>query len=259
MRFGGNTACVEIVSGDERIICDAGTGIRELGLKLEREVRGRPIRAHLLLSHTHWDHYMGLPFFTPLYERRNRFVIAGPRAGGMPFGQALSRAMRPPYFPVPFSAIPAGLKFRTLGERPFKIGDIHVEPMAVNHPGGALGWRFFFPNGRSLVHVTDNEPAGDRQARALVRWMYGADVLIHDAQYNPRSYRSHKGWGHSPFTYPLMLAEEACVKRLYLFHFDPQDDDVHLARVQAKVREMAAGRAQPVRVTLAREGLAFAL
>ena len=259
MIFGGNTACVEISSKAARIICDAGTGIRELGLSLERRASRLPVRAHLILSHIHWDHFMGLPFFTPLYRRGNHFVIAGPRAGRMTFRRALSRAMHPPYFPVPFSAMPAGLSFKTVSARPFSIGDVRVEPMAMNHPGGALGWRFFFPDGRSLVHVTDNEPGSRRRRAALVQWMSGADAMIHDAQYDPRSYRHHRGWGHSPFTFPIDLAAEAGIGRLYLFHFDPQDDDAHLKRVLLKARRYARERSLSVEVDMAREGLSFSL
>lgn len=259
VRFGGNTACVEIEAGETRIVCDAGTGIRELGLSMGRAQGSGALRAHILLSHIHWDHFMGLPFFTPLYSGRNRFVVAGPGSGGMSFGRALSRAMRPPYFPVPFSAIPAGLSFRTLSEKPFFIGDVRVEPMAVNHPGGALGWRFDFPDGASLVHVTDNEPDSLRRRRALVDWMRGADVLIHDAQYDPRSYKRHVGWGHSPYTFPIELAAEAGVRRLFLFHFDPQDDDARLTKVLSTSRRFARERSMKVDVAMAREGFSFTL
>jgi len=259
MLFGGNTACVEIFSSEARIICDAGTGIRELGLSLERRASRLPVKAHILLSHIHWDHFMGLPFFTPLYRRRNRFVMAGPRAGGMPFGRALSKAMRPPYFPVPFSAIPAGLSFKTVGESPFCIGDVTVEPFAVNHPGGALGWRFWFPDGSSLVHVTDNEPDSARLRNSMVKWMGGADAMIHDAQYDPRSYRRHRGWGHSPYTFPVDLASEAGIERLFLFHFDPQDDDARLKKVLSKARKYARRESAHVEVEMAREGYSFRL
>lgn len=256
-RFGGNTACVEIVADGSRIICDAGTGIRALGLSLERSCAGASVAAHILLSHLHLDHFIGLPFFTPLYRRQNRFVISGPAAGRAGFGRALSRAMRPPYFPVPFSTIPAGIRLETVRARPFRVGAVRVDPFPLHHPGGALGWRFFFPDGRSLVHVTDNEPGSERHFRRLVRWMRGADALIHDAQYTPRNYARHRGWGHSPFTYPVHLAEAAGIGRLFLFHFDPKDEDGQLARVRTEVRAAARRLRQPVRVEMAREGMSF--
>lgn len=258
-RFGGNTSCIEIVAGKERIICDAGTGIRALGIRLMRGNAKKPITAHILLSHLHWDHYMGLPFFAPLYGRRNRFIIEGPAAGQHGFGRALSRAMRPPYFPVPFSMIPAGIRFKTIGMRPFRVGKVLIEPFALHHPGGSLGWRFFFPNGTSLVHVTDNEPGSARYVRKLLRWIRGADVLIHDAQYTPGNYVRHRGWGHSPFTFPMHLASEAGIGRLFLFHFDPQDEDAQLERVRRKAKAMARELKHAVRVEMAREGMSFTL
>lgn len=259
VRFGGNTACVEIEAAGRIIVCDAGTGIRDLGIDLKRRFKKGPISAYILLSHLHWDHYIGLPFFKPLYEKGNRFVIAGPRADTMGFGKALSLAMRPPYFPIPFSVIPAGIRLKTLSERTFRIGRIMVKPLVMNHPGGALGWRFFFPGGRSVVHITDNEPATKHKEARLVDWMRGADVLIHDAQYDPRGYKRHLGWGHSPFTYPLELAEKAGIKRIFLFHFDPEDEDRHLDRVLRQARRLAHASMPRVRVGLTREGLTITL
>ncbi len=255
VRFGGNTACLEIESGQSRIICDAGTGIRACGLHLMRRLKKQPIDATILLSHLHLDHYIGLPFFKPLYMKRNRFVIAGPGAKEMTFGAALKRAMAPPYFPVPFSAIPSDLTTKTLTERAFRVGDIRVKPHAVHHPGGSLGWRFTLPDGRRLVHVTDNEPDSKQEVRRLTRWMEGADVLIHDAQYTPEGYGRHEGWGHSPFTYPLTLALEAGIPHLYFFHFDPEDDDRHLREILGRARAWVRARKGRLRVDLAREGL----
>lgn len=259
MRFGGNTACLEIRTGKDLIICDAGTGIRELGLALERRSLNRPITAHILLSHLHWDHYMGLPFFAPLYRRQDRFVVYGPMAGRKAFGVALSRAMSPPYFPLPISSIPAKMSFKTVGSRPFQIGKVRVVPRAVNHPGGAIGWRFEFPNGKSLVHITDNEPGLLSERASIVEWMRDADVLIHDAQYTPNNYKSHIGWGHSPFTYPIGLAAEANIKRLFLFHFDPSDDDAHLVQVYSKARSIVKNVNPGVSVKMAKEGTEFTL
>ncbi|MFH0798895.1 MAG: MBL fold metallo-hydrolase [Pseudomonadota bacterium] len=258
-RVGGNTACLEIKTGKALIICDAGTGIRPLGLSLARRFGEKPIAAHLLLSHLHWDHYIGLPFFKPLYSKKNRFTIAGPKGGRLGFGAALSRVVNPPFFPVPFSMIPAGLKFRTLPEGCFRIGDVEVNAKALNHPGGSFGWRFSFKDGRSLVYVTDNEPVKGPELRRTIEWIDGADILIHDAQYSPETYPCHRGWGHSPFTYPIELAKEAGVKKLFLFHFDPGDDDRHLGRVLKKARAIAR-RSQPaLAVELAKEGLSFTL
>lgn len=259
IRFGGNTACVEIKAGDQLIICDAGTGIRPLGENLVRRMKGRPIDAFILLSHLHWDHYIGLPFFRPLYDRKNRFVVAGPRVAGMDFGQALSCAMRPPYFPVPIAVLPSRMRFKTVSSRPFQVGSVRIVPMELNHPGGAMGWRFYFPNGRSVVHVTDNEPTSQKQMRRLINWMQGADILIHDAQYTPAAYRLRKGWGHSPFTYPISLAAGAGIPRVVFFHFDPADNDKCLSDIQRRARAWAKDQGIKVRCDLAREGTSIVL
>lgn len=257
--IGGNTACVDIVFGHDKIICDAGTGIRPLGIELKKKFGTKPIRAHILLSHLHWDHYIGLPFFKPLYEKKNRFVICGPRGGGLKFGKALARTMRPPYFPITLSDISAGISTKTISDREFVVGRIRVSPFHVNHPGGALGWRFFFPNGKSLVHITDNEPDTKRGAQKLIAWMKGADVLIHDAQYSSKNYKRHKGWGHSPVSYPITLAARAGVGRLFLFHFDPEADDRHVKASLAYAKKFALKKKFDVRCSIAREGLAFEL
>lgn len=259
VHVGGNTACVEIRADEDLLICDAGTGIRPLGLDLIRRMGKGPVDASILLSHLHLDHYIGLPFFKPLYSNRNRFMIAGPGTAGMGFGHALSIAMRPPYFPVPFSDIPAKLRFKTVFVRPFSIGRIRVVPLAMNHPGGALGWKFLLPGGVSIVHVTDNEPSTAAEERKIVGWMRNADVLIHDAQYDSATYRSRRGWGHSPFVYPIRLAWEAGIPKLYLFHFDPEDDDRHLRKILKESRAWIKRRNYALHCELAREGTTILL
>jgi phosphoribosyl 1,2-cyclic phosphodiesterase len=259
IKIGGDTACVEIATDEVRIICDAGTGIRALGKDLERRIKGKSIDAHILLSHLHWDHYIGLPFFSPLYNSKNKFSVCGPSAEGMSFKEAISKAMVPPYFPIPVSALPARIKFRTLSTRRFQLGDVTVLPAELNHPGGALGWRFNFSNGRSLVHITDNEPNSDDGKDRLVRWMRGADILIHDAQYTPRDYVGHKGWGHSPFTYPIELAHEAGIGRVLFFHFDPNDDDKKIKRVLSDARKWIQKMKYDVRCDVAAQGKTISL
>ncbi len=259
VKIGGETACVEIETDKTRIICDAGTGIRALGKDLEKRESGKKIEAHVLLSHLHWDHYIGLPFFSPFYNSKNSFSICGPKAEGMSFKEAISRAMTPPYFPIPVSALPAKIKFRTLSARRLELGDVRVSPIELNHPGGALGWRFYFSNGRSVVHITDNEPSSDDGKRRLVRWMRGADILIHDAQYTPKDYADHKGWGHSPYTYPIELAHDAGIGRVLLFHFDPNDDDKKIARVLVDARKWIRKNSIDVKCDIAVQGKTITL
>jgi ribonuclease BN (tRNA processing enzyme) len=125
----------------------------------------------------------------------------------------------------------------------------------VSHPGGALGYRFIFPNNRSIVHVTDNEPSTRTMMLKLVNWMRGADVVIHDAQYSPENYERHEGWGHSPYSYPIELAAKAGVPKLYLFHYDPEDDDEHLKRVLLDAKKFIKKKGYSLECELAREGM----
>jgi phosphoribosyl 1,2-cyclic phosphodiesterase len=257
LRYGGNTSCLHIEYDGTHLICDAGTGILPLGNALLKRFRGRSIDACILLSHVHWDHYFGLPFFKPLTSRHNSFLIAGPGVGARDFRALLTGAIRPPYFPVRLSAFGAGMELRTVHGKGFGWGGIGVVPVPVNHPDGACGWRFFFPNGRCAVVMSDDEPGPAKRQRKMIRHLEGADVLIHDAQYTPESYRRKRGWGHSPFPYPIALAEDAGIKNVYLTHFDCDDDDRALDSVKKKAARYA--RERGIRCELAREGLSFLL
>jgi len=255
LKYGGNTSCVEIAYDKTLIICDAGTGIRVLGEDLMKRREKVSIQATILLSHVHWDHYIGLPFFKPLYVSKNEFVIGGPKPKGMNFGEAIRKVMQPPYFPIPVSAVPSHLTFKNIPEKKFRIGDVDVIPFRVNHPGGAFGWRFDFPSGKSVVHVTDNEPSDQAAKCAMAKWACGADILIHDAQYTDKLYKKRKGWGHSPYAYPVEIAKLAAVKKLFLFHFDPDASDAELSKVLLSARKLSRGFS----CELATEGLAIAL
>lgn len=257
LRYGGNTTCIEIQSGKDHLILDGGTGIRMLGTEMMRRCGRKPIQSTILLSHVHWDHYIGLPFFKPFYWSRNSFMLAGPRAMGTDFGRALNRVIAPPYFPVKLSELNAGISLRTIAKRTFQVGDIRVVPLTANHPNGAFGWRICFPDGKAVVVMTDNEPVGGERELELLEGVWGADVLIHDAQYAPSSYKKRKGWGHSPYTYPVRLAAEAGIKRVFLTHFDPDDNDSRLDRVRLEARRYAKSLKVNIKCELAREGLSF--
>jgi len=258
-RYGGNTTCIEIQSGRDHLILDGGTGIRVLGIDIMRRAGRRPFKSFILLSHVHWDHYIGLPFFKPFYWSRNSFVVAGPRCMGRDFATTLSRAISPPYFPVRLSELNAQIKMKTVGKRPFRVGGMRIVPIAAKHPNGAFGWRIEFPKGRSAVVMTDDEPREGKAELELLEGIWGADVLIHDAQYNPTSYRKRVGWGHSPYTYPVRLAAEAQIPRVYLTHFDTDDGDRRLDRTEAAARKFARTMKSHVRCELAHEGLSFNL
>lgn len=258
-RYGGNTTCIEIQSGRDHLILDGGTGIRGLGIDIMRRTSPRPFKSSILLSHVHWDHYIGLPFFKPFYWSRNQFVVAGPKAMGVDFGKALTKAISPPDFPVRLRELKAKMRFKTIAKRAFKVGGIRIVPLTANHPNGAFGWRLEFPGGKSAVVMTDNEPQKGRKELALIEGIWGADVLIHDAQYSPTSYKKRVGWGHSPYTYPVWLAAEAQIPRVFLTHFDTDDSDSRLDRTKVAVKKFAKSLKAHVRCELAHEGLSFKL
>ncbi len=256
-KYGGNTSCVTFRYGDTLIICDAGTGIRPLGHELLEETK-KSVRATILLSHLHWDHFMGLPFFEPLYHERNKFIIAGPSSGGKSFKRLLSNVMQPPYFPITPEKFTAHVDYRSIKNETFRIYDIKVEPFSCHHPDGSFGWKFIFPNGKRIIHVTDNEPSL-RNREQMVEWMRDADMIIHDAQFSPATYAHHRGWGHSPHTYPVEMAILARARRLFLFHFDPAADDRELDRRLKDAREIVGKYHARLHVHLAREGKTIAI
>lgn len=233
-RVGGNTSCVEVVAGDTRIVLDAGTGLRAIG---ERLVTQRSSHTTVLLSHVHWDHIQGLPFFPPIYVPGHRVdVVSGPN-GFMPLEQVLRRQMSPPCFPVPFDDIAA--QVTTRDARPgqdLRAGDVSVRMARLNHPDPVYGFRLDY-RGSSVVYATDTEHFScvDPTLRGLAA---GADVLIYDAQYTPEEYPSKVGWGHSTYVAATELARAAGVGQLVLFHHDPRRDDEAVAGIEARAREL---------------------
>jgi len=243
-RYGGNTPCVEVRCGERRIILDAGSGMRPLGDSLRDA--GGPIEADVLLSHYHYDHLQGLPFFAPLAEPGNRFTFHGPRREGRSVRDALEGQMVPPYFPVTLDQVArAQIEFLTIepGE-PFSIGPVRIASAELEHPGGNLGYRLEF-GGRSVVYATDVEHT-EVPSDALIELARGADLLLHDAMYTGPEYEVRKGWGHSTWGGALATAEAAQVKRLVLFHHDPARDDrsldALLRRVQRSFPQTLAAR-----------------
>lgn len=242
---GGNTACVEVVAGDTRIILDAGTGLRVLGD--ERMAKG-PRHSTILLSHLHWDHVAGLPFFTPIYVPGHRVEIASGPNGVMPHADAVRNLFRAPFFPVDFSAIADQVSTRELraNER-FTIGDITVTMARLNHPDPVYGFRLEH-GGQSIVYATDTEHFACVDP-TLKKLAAGADILIYDAQYTPEEYPSKVGWGHSTWLAGAELARAAGVPQLVLFHHDPNRTDEKLAALEAQARAELPG------TVAAREGM----
>lgn len=245
---GGNTSCVEIEAGRTRIVLDAGTGLRSLGNRLLAEANGAPLALTLLLSHFHWDHIQGLPFFVPAYLKSTELAILAPANGMMSVREALAHQMSAPMFPVRSDELGATIK--TAEVKPadvFVVGETTVRVAKGNHPGGVLAYRIEHA-GRSVVYATDTEHYAcvDPALRALAE---GADLLVYDAQYTPEEYRAKVGWGHSTYVAGAELARAAGVGTYVLFHHDPMRTDAGVAAVERAAQSLFASS------LAAREGL----
>ncbi|MFN0169095.1 MAG: response regulator [Bryobacteraceae bacterium] len=269
-RFGGNTSCVEVVTkAGQRFIFDCGTGARLLGADMMAHA-AKPIVATILLSHTHWDHIQGFPFFAPVFVPGGRITVCGPKGAHNSLPETLSGQMEYTYFPVELAQLGAALEYRDLGEGVYDLDGVRVATQSLNHPAAALGYRIE-ADGASLVYLCDHEPfweslwrsdaepgrldsilhSGDRRHAAF---MENADVVIHDAQYTPEEYPAKKNWGHSTYKFVTQIAAAAGVKRLFLTHHDPAHDDEFLSRVEEQARAIAAGLGSPMKVSCAYEG-----
>jgi len=252
---GGNTSCVEVTCASTRIVLDAGTGLRRLGDALM--AARQPVDVTLLLSHFHWDHIQGLPFFVPAYLPSTRMHVVGGANGIMSLRETLAHQMTQPVFPVRLDELAATITTREArpGEE-LALGDAVVRVAKGNHPGGVLAYRIEH-GGRSVVFATDTEHFAcvDPQLRALCD---GADVLIYDAQYTPEEYRgdggrSKVGWGHSTYVAGAELARACGVGQYVLFHHDPSRTDDKVADVEARARELYPS------AVAAREGMEIVL
>jgi phosphoribosyl 1,2-cyclic phosphodiesterase len=265
-RYGGNTPCIGITGADRHlIVLDAGSGLRPLGAMLMAHRGG--IVAHLLLSHTHWDHIQGFPFFKPLGVPGNELHIYGAAQEGVALEEILRRQMEPAVFPVPLSALAATLVVTPVVEGTFEVDGFRVEAFRLRHPGTTLGYRLTPTNGgREIAYLTDNElgPGGTYSVRsnwrgALVEFLGGVDTLIHDAMYSESFIAARAGWGHSTPKEAVDLAVEASCRRLVLFHHDPESDDETVDRRLRDARAYAASRAPKLEVEAAAEGRCFTL
>lgn len=259
VRYGGNTSCIEVCSsGGRRFVFDAGSGIRPLG---ERIVAGG--QAHtpldLFLSHFHWDHIQGLPFFAPLYDPATQLTIHGARQGDRDAQSLIAGQMGPVYFPVPFEAISAKLQFHDVTEAAWQVGDVQVAAFRVRHPMFTYGYRIR-SRGASIAYIPDNELVGGPWPMvsgwydALCEFVAGADVLLHDAMFTDAEYPHYEGWGHSSFSQATQLAIDAGVRRLHLFHHSPERTDDQLDRILLELREDVASRGFGLEVGVAAEG-----
>ena len=271
VRYGGNTPCVEVRPSDGGlIVLDLGTGARELGRQLALQANGDAICGDLYVSHAHWDHIQGLPFFAPLFAAGNRFTIWGSRALETSIDRVVRDQMMPVVFPVRFEELGAAIEFAEVVEGSVQQRDGYtVRAMPAQHPGGALALRIADgtepaanAGPSSLVYVSDNElqpvrrydtPMGWRER--LVDFCAGAGVLVHDATYADHEYERHRGWGHSTYSDALSLALDAGVRHLVLFHHHPDRDDDELDRRVAECREAARAAGSALEVSGAAEGM----
>lgn len=273
VHYGGNTACVEIRAGKEIIILDAGTGLRALGRSLVQEFKDQPLQLTLLLTHTHWDHIQGLPFFAPLYQAGCRLRIFGYEGARRGLVNVLSGQMESPYFPVPFGELPGNVEIEELKDMRFQVGPVRVESWFANHPGICVGYRLFAADG-SVAFFPDNEPQARHRLEAakcpedsitalqfareeeqkLTEFLRGTDVLILDSQFDCQEYQKHVGWGHGCVDDAVALALRARAKRLVLFHHDPDHDDAKVTAMTESARQMVQKAGGSLIVEAAREG-----
>lgn len=265
IRYGGNTSCIEVRSAaGTRLVFDCGTGGHELGISIMRE--GKPSRGHMLISHTHWDHIQGIPFFAPFFVPGHQWNIYAPQGFGESIKDTLAGQMEYTYFPVTPDAFGADVKYNNLGEGSFVIEDLVVSTRYMNHPALALAFRVEC-DGAVLVYACDHEPhdgdlasgedalTGEDLAHA--QFMAGADLIIHDAQYLLSEYEAKRGWGHSTVDYAVAVARTAGAKKLALTHHDPLRSDDQIDAIVARLRETA--RPGDPEVVGAAEGVVYEL
>ncbi len=258
MRYGGNTSCLEIRCGSQIVILDAGTGLRKLGMALLKEFQAQPLKLTLLLSHTHWDHIQGLPFFAPIYEAKCRLHILGSEGARKSLVAAVTGQMESSYFPVAFSKLPSNITIAEVKKFNLNIGPMRVRALRANHPGVAVGYRLDTPGG-ALAFFPDTEPRPGGDDRNMIDFIRDVDVLVLDSQYDRAEYAAHTGWGHGCVDDSVALALKAGVKKLFLFHHDPGHDDKKIDTFVAHARKLVEKAGGKLKVEAAREGMAIQL
>ena len=277
--YGGNTACVELRVGEQIIILDAGSGIRTLGTNLALEFAGRELKLTVLVSHTHWDHIQGFPFFAPAYNPKNSVRILGYSGAVHSLRGALFEQMQSAFFPVALNDMSSRIMFEELNDMRFELGPVSVDSFFANHPGICLSYRINTPAG-SIVYLTDHEPyerleretqkaeakhapLGITYARALdekvIAHIRHADILIIDSQYDAAEYPARLRWGHTCVDDAVDLALRADIKHLFLFHHDPGHGDEKISEMVNHARSIVSNARKDLRVDAAREGLEIVL
>ena len=239
MRYGGNTACLEVRVGGRLLILDGGTGLRQLGLALEK---AGTTDADLFFTHTHFDHICGLPFFSAVYNPKNRFRIwAGHLLPDHTLRYVLSEMMMAPLFPIPITVFGAEIEFHDFhaGEALPIGGDVVVRTAPLNHPNGATGYRIEY-GGKAICYVTDTEHVPGKPDAGIIELIRGADLVVYDCTYTDAQFPGHIGWGHSTWEEGARLCDAAGAKRLVIFHHDPGHDDAFMDGIKA-----VAAKARP--------------
>ena len=261
VKYGGNTSCVEVrLASGHALVLDAGTGMRPLGVEMERDL---PRELHIMLTHLHMDHLQGLGFFRPLFSPGLDITIWGPTSPVQHLAERIAMYLSPPLFPVRLEDVPSHITFRDAPEEAVTIGSATVRAAKVTHQGPTVGYRIE-EAGRVFVYVPDHEPSlGADLATLPAAWMSGhdiardADVLLHDGQYRDHEYGAHVGWGHSSIGDAMAFADQAAVEKLVLFHHDPYHTDAELEELLAEAHAKWPG--MEARVCLAFEGMTIDL
>jgi phosphoribosyl 1,2-cyclic phosphodiesterase len=280
LKVGGNTSCVEITVDDHTVICDAGTGIIPLGNELVKRSSTKDIL--IVLTHYHWDHICGLPFFVPAFIPDWKINFFGPGESIQEIKQNLDSQMQAPYFPVGTETWMANINYIEPRETNITHGPIDITYYGVHHPGVTYGYKIKTAN-KTIIYVSDNEcqfldksikqkmtefseeeqemfEAMNREEYEYeVQSIQDADILIHDAQYTPEDYETKRGWGHSCYVDVVNYAIDAGVKELYLYHHDPYNDDDAIYLIYEKCLEIIQSRDTSLRCHIAREGLEIPL
>ncbi len=275
IRYGGNTPCVSIERGQDLLILDAGTGLRKLGVCLQAEAKSRPQHLRMLITHTHWDHIQGFPFFIPAFVPNNRLDVYGPPSVEKPLDKVLRGQMDPAYFPVALGDMAADIRVNEIREPEFQVGPFKVKAMYVNHPGITMAYRIDL-DGTIITYATDTEPYrylltdrhepdeelaeyGAVRDQELAKFAANADLYIADSQYSPEEYEAKRGWGHTCYVDAVDVALAAKARRIALFSHDPMHDDDMIDEKVARCKAIVKERGEALEVHAAIEGQALEL
>jgi phosphoribosyl 1,2-cyclic phosphodiesterase len=280
LKVGGNTSCVEIRANDHVLVCDAGTGIIPFGNRMMQQDRIRELL--IILTHYHWDHVCGLPFFVPAFSPQWKINFFGPGQNAKEVEKHVSAQMRAPYFPVGTETWLAKVNYLNASHGKLKHGPFEISYQNVHHPGVTYGYQVRV-GGKLIIYISDNESLFlhktiDRRRDefsdeentlfdamkkeeydSALQFIRNADILIHDAQYTPEDYEKKRGWGHSCYIDTVNCAIDAGAKELYLYHHDPNYDDDLVAEIHKDCLKIIRERRSALQCHIAREGLTIDL